>query len=170
MFLGCADGGELVGEVVEPGAGFGGTGAADDGGVGGVHRDPGPGLLPHAAGQAVVVGMVVGDHDTVHVPHGQPEGVEPSGQLAPGSRVVPAGVDQDGPAVGVDDVDQGVPERVVRDRHPQVPTDASAVPGHLVHGTSSLRDGVAPARPLLTITGTDCPSEWPASGCLPGCC
>lgn len=57
----------------------------------------------------MVVGVVVGDDHTVDVGDGGAEGGEPGDQGVPGGRVVPAGVDEDGPPVGVDEVDQGVP-------------------------------------------------------------
>lgn len=53
--------------MVEPLARLGLADAADHGGVRGVHRDPGAGRLPHLGGEAVVVGVVVGDQDAVEV-------------------------------------------------------------------------------------------------------
>ena len=108
---------QLGRHVVEPAVGAGLAGAPDDRRVGGVHRDPGPGRLPHLAGQAVVVGVVVGDDHAVDLGDGGAAGGEPRGEGVPGGRVVPAGVDEHRAAVGVDDVHEGVAERVVRDGH-----------------------------------------------------
>ncbi|XCN13855.1 hypothetical protein R1Y80_09415 [Streptomyces sp. JL1001] len=149
-----ADGGELAGEVVEPGAGLGFPGTADDRGVGLVHGDPGPGRLADLAGESVVVGVVVGDDDAVDVGDGGTEGGEPGDQGLPGGGIVPAGVDEDGPPVGVDEVDQGVPEGIVRDGHPDA-VDAPAVIGHLRPGpVSHLCHGLPFSARVSTVTRT----------------
>ncbi len=128
VLLGGSGGGQLLAHVVEPGAGLGGAGPYDDLGVGGVHRDPGAGGLADPAGQAVVVGVVVGDEHAVDVGDRDAEGGEAGDEGAPGLGVVPAGVDEDGAAAGVEDVDEGVAERVVGDRDLDA-VDAAAVVG-----------------------------------------
>ena len=89
----------------------------------------------------------------------------------PGRRVVPAGVDQDRAAVGVEDVHQRVAEGVVRDGDPDGPY-APAVVGHLCHGfpvlvriRAPLRSSSAWPLPMITRTGisSSCVSET-ASG------
>lgn len=74
--LGGSGGGQLPGHVVEPDAGLGGAGPYDDLGVGGVHGDPGAGGRADLAGEAVVVGVVVGDDDAVDVGDREAEGAE----------------------------------------------------------------------------------------------
>lgn len=73
VLLGGSGGRELLAHVVEPDARFGGPGPYDDLGVGGVHGDPGSGRGADLAGQAVVVGVVVGDDDAVDVGDGDAE-------------------------------------------------------------------------------------------------
>jgi hypothetical protein len=107
-----------------------------------VHRDPGTGDVADLAGEAVVVGVVVGDDHAVDVGDRDAQGTETGDEGLPGGRIVPAGVDEDGAAVGVEEVDQGVTERVVGDGHLDGP-DAAAVVGHLGHGLSSLFWGAA---------------------------
>ncbi len=153
VVVGRADGGELAGEVVEPGAGGGLPGTPDDRGVRLVHRDPGPGRLADLAGEPVVVGVVVGDDDAVDVGDCGGEGGEPGDQGVPGGRVVPPRIDEDGPPVGVDEVDEGVAEGVVRDGDLDA-VDAPAVVGHLSH----LRHGLPiSARHLCSAGGANCP-------------
>ncbi len=130
VLLGGSGGGEFRAHVVEPHAGLGGAGAYDDLGVGGVHGDPRAGRLADPAGQAVVVGVVVGDDDAVDVGDRDAECGEAGDEGVPGLGVVPAGVDEDRAAVGVEDVDEGVSEGVVGDGHLD-PPHASAVIGDL---------------------------------------
>ncbi len=130
VLLGGSGGGEPAAHVVEPDGGLGGAGAQDDRGVGGVHGDPGAGGLADPAGEAVVVGVVVGDDHAVHPGDGDAEGRQAGREGVPGLRVVPAGVDQDGAATGVEDVDEGVTQRIVRDGDLDAPY-ASAVVGDL---------------------------------------
>lgn len=80
----------------------------------------------------MVVGVVVGDDHAVDLGDANAEGVETGGEGVPGGGVVPAGVDEDGAAVGVEQVDEGVTEGVVRDGHLDGP-DAPAVVDHLRH-------------------------------------
>ncbi|CAO0835025.1 hypothetical protein SMICM17S_05419 [Streptomyces microflavus] len=81
----------------------------------------------------MVVGVVVGDDDAVDVGDGGTEGGEPGDQGVPGRRVVPPRIDEDGPPVGVDEVDQGVPPRGLSGMGTLMLVDAPAVVGHLRH-------------------------------------
>lgn len=74
MVVRCARRRELGEQVIEPLARFGLARAADHRGVGGMHRDPGAGGLPDLGGQAVVVGVMVGDQYAVEVGEVEPAG------------------------------------------------------------------------------------------------
>ena len=126
----CARRREPGGQTVEPLARIGLAGAADHGGVRGVHRDPGAGGLPHLGGESVVVGVMVRDQDAVEIGEGEAAGADAGDEGVPGVRVVPAGVDEHRPAVGLQEVDEGVAERVVRDGDGDAPHPALVV-GHL---------------------------------------
>ena len=85
--------------------------------VGRVEADPRPGGLPDPPGEAVVVGVHVGDEHGLDVGDRVAGGPQPGLERLVGLLGVPAGVD-DGHAVGeLQRVDQDVPERVDRDRH-----------------------------------------------------
>ena len=133
VLLGGPGRGELRRHVREPALRPVLPGAPHDRGVRRVHRDPRAGRLAHLARQAVVVGVVVGDDHAVHLGdatcrrrraprRGRPRS---SGSSQPVSM-------RTGPAVGVEDVDEGVAERVVGDGDLDGPY-ASAVVGHLRH-------------------------------------
>ncbi len=130
MSVRCARRREPGGQTVEPPAGIGFAGAADHGGVRGVHRDPGAGGLPHLGRESVVVGVMVRDQDAVEIGEGEAAGADAGDEGVPGVRVVPAGVDEHRPAVGLQEVDEGVAERVVRDGDGDAPHPALVV-GHL---------------------------------------
>ncbi len=145
---------ELRGQVAVPALGRVGAGAAHDGGVRRVHRDPRPGRLADLRGQAVVVGVVVRDDHTAYVLDGDAAQAEPGGQCGPGGGVVPAGVDQDRAVVGVQEVDEGAAEGVVGDRDLDAP-DTTAVLDHRRFG--HLRGGhgrLVSRRRMPTITRT----------------
>jgi hypothetical protein len=101
---------ELRGHVRQPAARFGRTGPPYDRRVRRVHREPRPGRLAHPPGQAVVVGVVVGDDHAVDLADRRTAGRKALDQGVPRGRVVPARVDQDRSAVGVDDVDERGPQ------------------------------------------------------------
>ncbi|KAF1854440.1 hypothetical protein Lal_00003834 [Lupinus albus] len=152
MLLGRPGRGQLLLQIVQPAGGLGLTGAPDDLGVGGVHGDPRPGRLPHLAGEPVVVGVVMGDEDAVHIGDGGAARGEPGGEGVPGRGVVPAGVDQDGAVIGVEEVDQGVPERVVGDRDRDAP-HSTAMVGHPRHLRHRLPLSSTQALPTIARTG-----------------
>ncbi len=126
--------GELDEHVVEPLPRFGRAAAPDHRGVRGVHGDPRAGGLPHRGGEPVVVGVVVGDHHPVDVGGVEAAGGDAGGEGVPGVRVVPAGVDQDRSAVGLQEVDEGVAEGVVRDGDGDAPHPALVVDHLRCHG------------------------------------
>lgn len=85
--------------------------------VGFVHAHPASGSFPESSGQAYMVGVEVGDDNAFDVGHRQPCGREALLQRLPGCVVVPAGVDQDHAARGLDRIDLSVADREVRDRN-----------------------------------------------------
>ena len=111
----------------------------------------------------MVVGVVMGDDHAVHVTDLRTERAQPGREDVPGRGVVPPGVDEDRTPVGVEEVDQGVAERVVRYRHLDG-VDAATVVGHLRRGWL-LRHGVlvSPGVPL----GARNPSGCTPDGTLP---
>ena len=90
-------------------------------GVGGVQRDPGARGLPDAPGQSVVVGVDVRHHDALDVGDVAPHLLHAGRKRPEGVIGVPAGVDQIRPLVRLEDVDEDVTQRVVRERHRNAP-------------------------------------------------
>ena len=83
-------------------------------------------------GQPVVVGVDVGHHDTLDVGDVAPGLLHAGRQRAEGVVGVPAGVDQVRTAVGLEEVDEDVAQRVVGQRHrdaPQARAGPSRPPG-----------------------------------------
>ena len=93
----------------------------DGDGVALVHRDPRVRRLAHPARQAVVVGVDVRDEHAVALGDVGAGGAEAGDEGVPRLVVVPTGVDEHRAAVGLDEVDERVAERVVRERHADRP-------------------------------------------------
>ena len=90
-------------------------------GVGGVQGDPRARGLADPPGQPVVVRVDVGDHDALDVGDVAAGLLHAALQRAEGVVGVPPGVHQVGPAVGLEDVDEHVAQRVVGQRHRDAP-------------------------------------------------
>ena len=80
-----------------------------------VHRHPRVRRVAHPARQAVVVGVDVGDQHAVALGDVGTGGAEPGDERIPRLVVVPPGVDQHRATIGLDQVDERVAERVVRE-------------------------------------------------------
>jgi hypothetical protein len=76
--------------------------------VGFMYRDPGSGLLPQPAGQAVVIGMHVGDEQSAQVSQAVTGGFEAGAESAVGLLGVPAGVDNVGTILALNDINENV--------------------------------------------------------------
>ncbi len=85
-------------------------------GIVGMQADPCPGLLAHTPGQAVVVGVDVGDEHGLDVLDRSARFHQAVVQGRPGVLGVPAGVDDGDPVVELEGIDQDVAQRIVRDR------------------------------------------------------
>ena len=93
----------------------------DELGIGGVERDPRARGLPDPPGQPVVIGMDVGDQDALDIGHVAADLLHAAVQRAEGVVGVPSGIDQVGAAVGLEDVDEDVAQRVVGQRYRNAP-------------------------------------------------
>ncbi len=92
----------------------------DERGVGRVQRDPGVGVLAHATGEAVVVGVDVGDHHALHVGHLEAALAQARAQGVERVVGVPARVDQERAPVGLERVHEHVAQRD-RERYGDAP-------------------------------------------------
>ena len=119
-------------------------------GVGGVQGDPGARGLADPAGQPVVVRVDVGDHDALHVGDVAAGLLHAALQRAEGVVGVPAGVDEVGPTVGLEEVDQHVAQRVVRQRHRNAPQSG---PDLLDTGEGVVGRGRAPGALRVRVAG-----------------
>ena len=98
----------------------------EEGRIGRVEPHPGPRRLADPARQSVVVGVDVGDHDRLHVVDGATGYGEAVVEGPPRLVGVPSGVDEGHAVVELEDVDEHVAQRVVRDRdghRPQTRSD-----------------------------------------------
>ena len=115
--------------------------------VGGVERDPGPRVLPDPPGQAVVVGMDVGDEHREHVADLVAGLAQAGVERVPGILGVPAGVDHRDAVVALEQVHEDVAQRALRHRdghRPQARAQALdrgqdvVVPGLLLQGPADI--------------------------------
>jgi hypothetical protein len=112
--------------------------AGDERGVGGMEGDPRPGQLPHPAGEAVVVGVDVGDEHAADVLQPGAERAEAVAQRRQRLRGVPAGVDQHHPVRHLEGVGEHVGQWAARDGHRDAPQSWP----DLLHGRGAVAWGL----------------------------
>ena len=126
----------------------------DQRGVGGVERDPRARCVADAARQPVVVGMDVRDHHALDVGDVEAGLAEPGAERFERDVGVPAGVDDERPAVGFERVDEDVTQHD-RERYGDAPQPgADLLDGRKRLALDGLRlhaQSIAGTRPLAPI-------------------
>jgi hypothetical protein len=104
-------------------------------------------VLPHDSGQAVLIGVHMGDEDGGDRVQRDPARRQPVGQRLQTRRVIPARVGQDDAGGVLDHVAPHLAQRVVRDRHGHGP-HAAGDPARLGVALAAAMLPSAPCRSL----------------------